>query len=318
MTHFHSEEFVPEWGIYWRSTRINTEMPCILQEVEGLLDSPEVRTGDLTLLQRDGQIPGTDYLGARSITVTAQIFDADRAAFARHISQIVGDLASGGREEPLQIKIPGVGDGDWCVVHARVRKRALTLDQDYYGGCATLTVEFGATDPRIYSVRQLSVDTTPPSRPGAGFAFPLTFDVSFDRPGGVLTRSPNTPSLPSTRTAIARNNGRTATPPELRIYGPCKGITIAHREQRRSIAFAPEFAIEAGAHVLLDAKNRKIVMRSSESDPGRTAYPYLAPGSQFFDLQPGDNSLSITAIDTAPPDQERRYSMNIRWHDAWV
>ncbi|MFC0547041.1 phage tail domain-containing protein [Kutzneria chonburiensis] len=308
----------PDWGLYWRSVRIGTEAPYILQEITGLLDSPDVRSGDLTLLQRDGQVPGRDYLGGRTIHATALVFNEDRAAFAADVARLVGALTSGGREEPLRVEIPGVGNG-WVWCSARVRKRALKLDQDYYGGLGTVDVEWYATDPRLYSVAESTVDTAAPLPPGAGMAFDLGFDLAFSQ-GATPVRSFASAAPPGTvvnRAIIANTTGSTSTAPVIEVYGPASGIVVSAPGQNARLEIRDSYQLPAGTFLRIDTRQRSVAWATSPDDPGQSLFHLLSPGSLFFDLQPGPNTVVLAAV--CPPGVDTPdVRMTVRWHDAWV
>jgi hypothetical protein len=51
--------------------------------VDGLLTLPEIRSSDLTLVQRHGLYAGDDYMNGRTVTVTLEVYGSTREEFTQ-------------------------------------------------------------------------------------------------------------------------------------------------------------------------------------------------------------------------------------------
>lgn len=308
----------PTWAVYWRSAILGTEAPVILQEISGLLDSPDVRTGDLTLLQRDGQVPGVDFLGGRTIAATVLVFDEDRDQFAGHIAGLVGALTSGGVEDQLRVEIPGVGNG-WVQLSARVRKRSVKLNQDFYGGMATVDIEWFATDPRLYAVAEQIAETTPPLPSDVGMVFDVAFDLRFTWPTsfGPAAATLDASGTVITRSVTANTAGSTSTSPIIEVHGPATSIVVSVPAQQKRLEIRDGYTLPAGTFLRFDMRARTVAWCTNPDDPGQSVFHLLTPGSTFFNLLPGNNTVILSAIAPLTVDAPT-VKMRVRWRDAWV
>lgn len=136
-----------------------------LAQVDGLLSLPEIRTSDLTLIQQHGLRPGDDYLGGRSVTLTLEVYDSDRDAYAKALNQVFAAFRPARPESPLRFRFPGLTADRTAYVMARPRNRGGTLDLAFAYGVATFTVELVATDPHLYGdqLRTARVTSAEPS-----------------------------------------------------------------------------------------------------------------------------------------------------------
>ncbi|MET8691730.1 hypothetical protein ABZV65_04190 [Streptomyces bauhiniae] len=118
--------------------------------VDGLLSLPDVRTADLTLIQRDGVLAGEDYLGGRTVTVTLEVYGRDREEFTSALNDLQVALTAGGAEEfPFRFRFPGAAADQTAYVMARVRRRSAPLDLNFAYMTCNLAFEVFATSPLI-------------------------------------------------------------------------------------------------------------------------------------------------------------------------
>ena len=87
-----------------------TDSPIQLTAVDGLLSSPEIRSSDLELVQRDGLWAGDDYMSGRTVTLTLSVFGETPAEFTRALAQIQAAFEPGRAETQLQFRFPGLAD----------------------------------------------------------------------------------------------------------------------------------------------------------------------------------------------------------------
>ncbi|MGW3932851.1 hypothetical protein ACWECC_32870 [Streptomyces microflavus] len=121
-----------------------------LAAVDGLLSLPDMRTADLTLVQRHGLYPGDDYMGGRAVTMMLEVYGRTREEFTEALSGVYAAFQPTGGEKPLRFRFPGVGGGRTAFVNVRTRKRSAPLDLNYAYHVCNVAIELFATDPYIY------------------------------------------------------------------------------------------------------------------------------------------------------------------------
>ncbi|MFI9721531.1 hypothetical protein ACIHFE_18070 [Streptomyces sp. NPDC052396] len=149
-----------------------------LSEVDGLLSLPDVRTGDLELVQRHGLWPGDDYMGGRTVTLTLPVYGETPRDFSRVLTAIQAAFAAGEEEKPFRFLFPGLAGDKAAYVKARPRKRSGPLGADFAAGVCTIVVELFATDPHIYGDAGRTVKAVSGIAPGASPVVRLTQEGS--------------------------------------------------------------------------------------------------------------------------------------------
>lgn len=242
----------------------------MLEEVGGLLDAPDVRSSDAELLQRDGLTPGTDYMGARTVTLTMLALDD------HELPDLLAAFAPGGGEKPFDFAFPGVAGGRSRIM-ARVRKRAVTVDREFHAGRRRVTVELLATDPRLYSADEARARVAVAVPRGGRPIFPLAFP--FDMGSGPATRA--APDI--------ANAGSVDTWPVVRLT-PSTGeirdpsLTLVHNGDRKRFA-TRGLRVGRGDALVIDMGRRRITLngasRFGQVDPGRPGSPCLPAQAPF-------------------------------------
>ncbi|MFF4424164.1 hypothetical protein ACFY04_25845 [Streptomyces sp. NPDC001549] len=133
-----------------------------LVAVDGLVSLPDIRSADLTLVQRHGLYPGDDYMGGRSITLTLEVYGRTREEFTEALSAIYAAFGHAEREKPLRFKFPGIAGDRTGFVKVRPRKRSAPLDLNFAYLVCNVAVELFATDPYIYGDALVSRTLTAP------------------------------------------------------------------------------------------------------------------------------------------------------------
>ncbi|MER5638422.1 hypothetical protein ABT095_15855 [Kitasatospora sp. NPDC002227] len=118
-------------------------------QVDGLLNLPDVRSADLTLVQRNGLWPGDDYLGGRTVTVTLEVYGRDAEEFSAALNAVQAAFRVGPAESRFRFRFPGVAGGGTAYVMARTRKRSAPLNLDFAYHVCNIVVELFATAPEI-------------------------------------------------------------------------------------------------------------------------------------------------------------------------
>lgn len=147
-----------EWTCEYGGLIIGAQdSPLSLVHVDGLLSLPEVRSSDLTLVQRDGLWAGDDYVSGRPVTLTVEAYGRDIPEFTKALNSLQASFRVGRPEMPLRFRFPGVAGGATAYVNVRPRKRSAPLDLNFAYGVANVVIELFATDPGIYADSTRSV-----------------------------------------------------------------------------------------------------------------------------------------------------------------
>ncbi|MBD0712558.1 phage tail family protein [Streptomyces sp. CBMA370] len=133
-----------------------------LVAVDGLLSLPDIRTADLTLVQRHGLYPGDDYMNGRAVTITLEVYGSTREEFTGALSAIYAAFRPADTEKPMRFSFPGVAGDKTAFVNVRTRKRSGPLDLNFAYRVCNIVVELFATDPLIYGDALVSLSLASP------------------------------------------------------------------------------------------------------------------------------------------------------------
>lgn len=262
-----------------------------LIKIEGLLDLPSIRSADKDKLRRHGQYAGDDFLDARTITVTFDLYAATQDDLSSLISELELALAPCSDEQPLVFHIPGVAGGNTARANARCRRKALPVTMEYRYGLPQAIVEFHATDPRLY-LNDLQTKQIGLAANASGLTFDATPSFVFGdaASGGYMT---------------VTNQGSFATSPTFRIYGPIENPRIENVTSEKT--FALDIEIVDGNYIDIDFENRSILENGVAS-----RYSSMTVSSEWFSLEPGDTEIRFTA------DAYTDASLAILYRSAWL
>ncbi|MEV7358270.1 hypothetical protein [Kitasatospora sp. NPDC091276] len=261
----------------------------VLHEPSGLLDSPEVRSSDRTLLQRHGASAGTDYLGARVVQLGFTVLD-DTSALA----DVLRAFQPGAGDKVLRFAVPGVAGGRGRLV-ARVRKRSAPLGAVYAAGAARVDVELWAADPLLYADQESTARVLPVSPRGSVPVFPMRFPWGFMRAGAVFISPP----------ADIAVDGNTPTWPVYSITGPVVNPTISNRVTGEKLTV--QLTVPTAEVLTIDTRSRSVLLN------GASRYGALTPDSVWFPFRPGVLRLEF---DDLLGDKSR--GADVRWRSAWI
>ncbi|MFJ5924830.1 phage distal tail protein [Kitasatospora sp. NPDC092948] len=280
------------WTAWWGGLLLGEDSTVVLEEVAGLLDAPEVRSSDAELLQRDGLTPGTDYMGARTVTLTMLALED------RELPALLAAFAPGGPERPFEFAFPGVAGGRSRIM-ARVRKRAVTVDSDFHAGRRRVTVELAATDPRLYSADEARAQVAVAAPRGGRPLFPLTLplDMGNDPTAGAapdITNSGSVDTWPVVR----------LTPSAGEIRDP--SLTLVHNGERSRFA-TRGLRVGRGDALVIDMGRRRITLN------GASRFGQVEPTSTWFALPPGPSAVQLDVLEG--PDG---VTADVLWRSAWM
>ncbi|MFG3405637.1 hypothetical protein [Streptomyces sp. NPDC048142] len=122
------------------------------------LTMPDIRTNDVTLIQRDGLWAGDDYMGGRTIALSLEVQALTPDEFNSSVNLIMRAFSPGvDGETPLTFQIPGLCNGRAASINARTRKRSAPLDASFARLSCAFEIELFATDPVITAVDTTSI-----------------------------------------------------------------------------------------------------------------------------------------------------------------
>lgn len=278
------------WQIEWAGLVMGDGTPYVIQSMTGLNDTPGVRSSDSARARAHGAWAGTDYSDVRSITATISVDGPHpNSALWDALSRalVIGQPG----ETPLTVKVPGLAQGRELIMFARCRNLSLPTDQDYASGVGAAAVQWVATDPRIYAATESTLTVGIASSSASGFPFPLTFPISF---GGAATGG----------LVTANNEGEFPAPWVATIHGPVVGPRIENVTTGETLTFNGSLA--AGETLVVSSADASVLLNGVAS-----RYPWLAFGSQWFDLAPGVNELRFAGTSGTG-------SLDLVFRSAWI
>jgi len=144
------------WQVAFGSTVIGGPgLQVGVTQIEGL-GMPDVSSGDVQRPHDSGSLTGFDYLTSRTITVDLEVYPGETDTY--ELLQAIATattttppFVSGVNlqtEQPLWVKVPTIGTV--CAM-AKCRQRAFPVDLAASLGVAKASLQFSASDPRLYS-----------------------------------------------------------------------------------------------------------------------------------------------------------------------
>lgn len=178
-------------------------------------------------------------------------------------------------------------------IYCRPERFVLPLVHRFVLGYFAGAVQWSASDARIFSDAEHS-EVTGRGEPGDGLAPPWTPPLSF--PAGTT----GAVSAPNAGTAPARWS--------IRLDGPLVNPVITHTTSGRALHLTANGGLDLAATQWLTVDGDTGAMLLNDTGDRRTIL--RLPESRFFDLDPGDNVVALTADSGAG-------TMSVTWRDAW-
>jgi Phage tail protein len=269
-----------------------------LTGITGLLDLPPIRQADASRGQRDGSVPGLNFIGARSVGVNYQITmvanntttEAKRAlAAAAHQnvpdpSTVVlsgGDYlrqyAGIGTIKPVSaVQVQLANRPLPLMFFGRPDKYATNIDQNFSYGQINIASEWTCPDGLLYDVTVASGTCGLPN-PTAG----LTFNASAPFVFGASTGG----------NFQINNTGNYAANPFYVITGPCTQPTIYNLGTGQQIQL--NITLGASDKLTVDVQSG-VVNLNGQSNRNNV----LDISSMLFTLPPGISSIGFGSIDS--------------------
>lgn len=279
------------WQFYFNGWTFGASQTARVAKVQGLGDLATVRHGDVGRPRDHGELVGLDVYGGRDVTIDLQVQPASGGTLQSALLAVAAATEVGlSTEQPLWFQVPNY---PLLCVMCRARKRTLPWDVGYQiGGLANVSVQFHATDPRVYTPGQSLTVGLP--TPTAGLRFPVTFPISFGS------------SSPNGVTVV--NGGNTETRPVLVITGPVTNPTV----QNASISGTPaltftnptqsSYTVNAGDQLVVDLDLHTVlyyVGGVSSGSVGASRRNWVTSGSVWWNLPPGSNLVQFFSGDSS-------------------
>lgn len=267
---------------------------------------PAIRSADQPRARSHGELIGLDLYSGRDITIDLVLMANDGVTLMEAQSELGASLETTlTTEEPLWFQIPNL---EVLCAMCRPRKRTMTWDFNYAAaGLGLPTVQFHATDPRLYGAGQ-SVEVGL-ANPTSALIFPVTFPATFGSvsPNGVtVTNAGNTPMSPAfVITGPVTNpvviNATIDGSPQITISNPNQsGVTVY-----------------SGDQIVVDTDFHSILYYTGGVSSGTTpadVSSWIVAGSTWFDLLAGDNLIQFLSQDFTA----RSAILEIQWADAYL
>ena len=261
--------------------------------VDGLLTLPEVRSSDLTLLQRHGLFAGDDYMNGRTVTLTLEVYGSTREEFTQALNDVQAAFIPGAPEAMFSFKFPGVAADQSAYVMARPRKRSAPLDLNFAYGVCNVVVELYATSPYMLGSA---------ARESVVKSFART-----DEPGGLV--------VPYTVPYTVQGNGAPPADPVtwLTQWGsiparPLITITDAASPVLWDDTTGQRFALDYDGPVTIDSTNEVVTTAD-----GSVINGLIRDGSVWPEYGPGTHRMRLTSRD-----EYTAARAVLSWVDRWV
>jgi hypothetical protein len=290
-----------DWVAEYRGLVIGAlDSPLSLLAVEGLIDSPAVRTADRAILNRHGDVSGRDFVGSRTVTLTIEVNGRDAREFAGAMDALALAFAPSRAVAPFVFRFPGIAGGGVRFVAAKVRRRSAPVDVAFSQYLANVTVELYCASPLILDTTKLS-DTAglpDPDAPGGGITFPLTLPIQFGSP-------------PDPGTIRVVNAGSFECYPRFRIYGPVFDPQIVNLASGEQITF--RYALLGDEWLDVDTYSHEVLLNG-------VAPRFLLAGTAntWPVCQPGTTEFGFRGFRVASGPEGDGAELVAEWASAWV
>lgn len=277
-----------DYTITFAGLTIGNGTPFQLMNIDGIENLPDIRVADSPRGGRDGEFSGLDLLAGRDITIDLVIFDSGVGDYFTNIELFKAMSLKAASESIFTFQLPGRTSRQ---LMARARRRSLPVAQDYQFRYGAASVQFHATDPRIYDSTLTQVSTSlPTSSGGLSFAAAAPFVFGSGGTGGSLA---------------APNIGTYEAPYVIVFTGPLVAPSLEHVAQGKKLDFAGG-SLAAGETLVVDSLSRTALLNGTAS-----RYSWLTSLSQWFTLAPGANGLRFAGASGAG-------SVQISYRSAWL
>lgn len=235
-------------------------------------DLPELRLGDRVRAGDHGMYPGTDLLGGRNIEVELELWASSATALAPLVEQVMLMSTPGSGELPLVFRVEGWDDD--LYVECKPRRRSGIVYEERVaaaGVFAKITLQYFATDPRLYSKTETATPLTIATS-ASGMTFPETPPITF--------------GSGSSNIVTITNLGNFNMPPRVVLSGDLSNPGLENVTTGDILQLTGELA--AGETMTIDFLNRTVLLDGTAS-----RYSWVNDPTGWWSLLPGDNSIRL-------------------------
>ncbi|QBZ73383.1 minor tail protein [Streptomyces phage Heather] len=261
--------------------------------VDGLLTLPEIRSSDLSLVQRHGLFAGDDYMNGRTVTLTLEVYGSTREEFTQALLDLQASFMPGDVEKSLRFRFPGVAADQTGYVMCRPRKRSAPLDLNFANMVCNVVVELYSTSPYIYGdvARTVTVQSIKREIVPSGLVPPSTVPWQITSQG----------TQPAEPIARFTQYGSVVARPTIVIQDVAyPTLTDDVTGQFFSVDYDGDLFIDSAAQIVTDAAGNDI---RGLITVGST-WPEFGPGAHRLRLRSRDEYTAATAV--------------LTWSDRWV
>ncbi|MFG2330579.1 phage distal tail protein [Streptomyces sp. NPDC048604] len=261
------------------------------QGVTGWADLPGLDSADAARPTGHGAWPGARWAQPRTVTAGVWLLPgAGPAAAGELLDAFVRATHAEDAEQWLAVRM----HGRTTAVRARITQRALPTDRGFVtGGAARATVQWTATDPHRYALREELLSLSLPQY-GSGLRYPLDYPLDYGAPA-------------ATGSGVAVNGGSAATSPRVVFTGPVTRPRLVNHTTGRALEY--NLALAAGDRLVVDTVEGTVLLDDRASRL-YTALPGSSP-EQSFVLLPGENRIDFRA-----PEGTSAASAQLSWRSA--
>ncbi|GGH93715.1 phage tail domain-containing protein [Arthrobacter liuii] len=275
--------------------------------ITGLRDLPGIRQGNVNRGQKDGALPGLNFVGERTVGINYQITRASTSTeaalasvTAAHqnvtdpatICMTAGDYlrqkAGIGTAKPVygaMVQLPTRANP--LIFFGRPVRFNAPITPDYQYGRVDIATEWNCPDGLLYDNTVISASCGLPN-PTSGMTFPATFDLKFGASAGGNIQLNNT--------------GSYQTAPYFTITGPVSYPIITNQTTGQQIKL--NIVIGQGDTLTVDCQSGTVTLN------GANRNNTVDITTSFFQLAPGNNSIGYGSADsTAVASQLTGYAL---------
>ncbi|WP_433858234.1 hypothetical protein [Streptomyces kronopolitis] len=260
--------------------------------VDGLLSLPEIRSSDLTIVQRHGLWPGRDYMNGRTVTLTLEVYGSTREEFTEALNALQAAFTPGVDEIPFRFRFPGAAADQTAYVMARVRKRSAPLDLNFAYMTCNMVVELFSTSPYIVgdAPRIVTVRSSVTAQPATG-----------------LTTGETVPF-------VLEAQGVTADPvSRFTEYGSVVARPVVEIRNASSPWLVDDvtglwFGLSYAGNIVIDSAAQTV-----KNDQGGDLSGFISAGATWPEYKPGEHRLRLLSADAYT-----EATAVITWSDRWV
>lgn len=263
--------------------------PYQILDVDGLESLPAIRNQDDYKGANDGMFSGRDYLSARDLTFTMNVF-ADSVETAHQNWALFKTALNYQQQGTTALRFQTSPTDSQKVIYTRVRGRKASIDPEFTFGYIRAQITMFAPDPRYYDDVTQSLTLT--SSLAVGRTYNRTYNLVY---GGGSQTSIGT----------VTNSGWATTSPVITITGPATNPTIGSVTQSAYLTL--NATLTATDTLVIDLGNKTVLLN------GSSARNLIAAGSEWFDAPAGSSTYSFSASGTTAGT-----SAVITWANAYI